>query len=166
MCNTNYKIMKRVITYGTFDTFHFGHLEMLLKAKSYGDELYVCLSTDEFNLTKGKTSAFSYKKRKQWLECINIVDVIIPEDSWEQKIKDVKDNNIDVFVIGEDWEGKFDFLKDICEVIYLPRTKDISSSIIKKALDWRLQPYKSDTLIDEKYTPDIVRKLTIKKSVD
>ena len=97
---------------------------------------------------------------------INIVDVIIPEDSWEQKIKDVKDNNVDVFVIGEDWEGKFDFLKDICEVIYLPRTKDISSSIIKKALDWRLQPYKSDTLIDEKYTPDIVKKLTIKKSVD
>lgn len=157
--------MKRVITYGTFDTFHFGHIELLLKAKSYGDELYVCLSTDEFNLSKGKTSAFNYEKRKQWLECINLIDKVIPENSWEQKIKDVKEYNIDVFAIGDDWRGKFDFLNDFCEVIYLPRTEDISSSIIKKAIDWRLQPAQRDR-VDEKYTRDIIKKLSIKKGKD
>jgi len=153
--------MKRVITYGTFDTFHYGHLETLTKAKLYGDELYVCLSTDEFNLTKGKTSAFDYDKRRQWLRCLNIVDVILPEDSWKQKIEDIRRYDIDVFVMGDDWEGKFDFLEAFCEVVYIPRTKDISSSMIKKAIGWRLQPLNSDALVDEKYTEDIIKRLTM-----
>lgn len=153
--------MKRVITYGTFDTFHYGHLETLAKAKSYGDELYVCLSTDEFNLTKGKTSAFDYDKRRQWLKCLNIVDVIIPEDNWQQKIEDIRKYNIDVLVMGDDWAGKFDFLDVFCEVVYIPRTKGISSSMIKKAINWRLQSFHSDALVDEKYTEDIIKRLTM-----
>lgn len=121
-----------VITYGTFDTFHYGHIELLRRCKDYGDRLIVGLSTDEFNLIKGKTSIFNYNQRKIWLESIRYVDLIIPEESWDQKEKDIINHNIDYFIIGEDWKGKFDYLN--CKVLYLPRTDYISSSEIKKII--------------------------------
>jgi glycerol-3-phosphate cytidylyltransferase len=119
-----------VITYGTFDTFHFGHLELLRRAKELGDFLIVGLSTDNFNEVKGKITKFAYWKRKEWLETIKYVDLIIPEESWEQKEKDIKDHKVDVFVMGDDWRGKFDNLP--CKVIYLDRTKGISTTQIKQ----------------------------------
>lgn len=127
--------MKRVITYGTFDLLHYGHINLLRRAKEYGDYLIVALSTDEFNLIeKNKTCYFTYEQRKSLLEAIRYVDLVIPETCWEQKKTDVKEYHIDTFVIGDDWEGKFDFLKPDCEVVYLPRTKEISSTQIKKDL--------------------------------
>lgn len=124
--------MKKVITYGTFDLFHYGHLEILRRAKELGDYLIVGLSTDKFNIEKGKISAFSYEKRKEMLESIKYVDKVIPESNWEQKVKDIHDFDIDIFVMGDDWTGKFDFLKkEGVEVIYLPRTPDISTTEIK-----------------------------------
>lgn len=126
--------MKKVITYGTFDLLHKGHVRILKRAKELGDHLTVCLSSDEFNAEKGKKAYTSYEDRKYILEAIKYVDEVIPENNWDQKIKDVQENNIDVFVMGDDWEGKFDFLKDYCEVIYLPRTEGISTSKIKKDL--------------------------------
>lgn len=129
--------MKRVITYGTFDLLHYGHLNLLKRAKSLGDYLIVALSTDEFNLnSKGKVCYFDYEKRKQLLEGIRYVDLVIPEKNWEQKITDVHEYHIDTFVIGDDWKGKFDFLKNEgCEVIYLERTPEISTTQIKKDLE-------------------------------
>lgn len=127
--------MKRVLTYGTFDMLHYGHINLLRRAKSMGDYLIVALSTDEFNWkAKHKTSYFSYEERKAMLEAIRYVDLVIPEESWEQKSSDVDQYNVDVFVIGDDWEGKFDFLKEKCEVVYLPRTPEISSSKVKADL--------------------------------
>jgi len=126
--------MKRVITYGTFDLLHYGHINLLKRAKEEGDYLIVALSNDEFNAVKGKKSYFSYEQRKALLEAIRYVDLVIPEENWEQKISDVQTYNVDVFVIGDDWEGKFDFLKDYCEVKYLSRTPEISTTKIKKDL--------------------------------
>lgn len=126
--------MKKVITYGTFDLLHVGHINILRRAKALGDYLVVAISTDEFNALKGKKAYYSYEDRKTILEAIKYVDEVIPENNWEQKIQDVKDYNIDTFVMGHDWEGKFDFLKDYCEVIYLPRTEGISTTKIKKDL--------------------------------
>lgn len=127
--------MKRVITYGTFDLLHYGHINLLRRAKEQGDYLIVALSTDEFNWEqKRKKSFFSYEQRKKLLEAIRYVDLVIPEESWEQKRQDVKEYHIDTFVIGDDWEGKFDFLSDLCEVVYLPRTPEISTTQIKDAL--------------------------------
>lgn len=124
--------MKRVITYGTFDLLHYGHINLLRRAKSLGDYLIVGLSTDEFNWhSKGKKCYFDYEKRKQLLEAVRFVDLVIPENSWEQKIEDVKLYKADVFVMGDDWRGEFDFLKEYCEVVYLPRTPEISSTQIK-----------------------------------
>lgn len=123
--------MKRVITYGTFDLFHYGHLKILERAKSFGDFLIVAVSTDEFNRQKGKVSIYPFEHRKAIVEQIKFVDMVIPETSWEQKAEDIKKYNIDVFVIGDDWKGKFDYLKDLCEVIYLPRTSIISSTGLK-----------------------------------
>jgi glycerol-3-phosphate cytidylyltransferase len=123
--------MKRVITYGTFDLFHYGHLELLSRAKAMGDYLVVALSSDEFNAGKGKQSHYDYAKRKEMLRAIKYVDEIIPENTWEQKRQDIIDHKIDIFVMGEDWKGKFDDLSDLCQVIYLPRTPDISSTAIK-----------------------------------
>lgn len=126
--------MKRIITYGTFDLLHYGHINLLRRAKALGDYLVVCLSTDEFNALKGKKSFFNYEKRKMLLEAIRYVDLVIPEESWDQKINDIKEYHIDTFVMGDDWAGKFDYLKDYCEVIYLPRTPEISTTQIKEAL--------------------------------
>lgn len=124
--------MKRVITYGTFDLLHYGHINLLKRARELGDYLIVALSTDEFNWdSKRKQCYFSYEKRKQLLESCRYVDLVIPEESWEQKRSDVQLYKVDTFVMGDDWRGKFDFLKDLCEVIYLPRTPEISTSQIK-----------------------------------
>ena len=127
--------MKRVITYGTFDLLHYGHINLLKRARALGDYLIVALSTDEFNWnSKQKKCYFSYEKRKQLLEAIRYVDLVIPEENWEQKTKDVELYQVDTFVMGDDWEGKFVFLKDQCEVVYLPRTPEISTTQIKKEL--------------------------------
>lgn len=129
--------MKRVITYGTFDLLHYGHINLLKRAKALGDYLIVALSTDEFNRCKQKTCYFPYEKRKQLLEAIRYVDLVIPEENWEQKISDVQLYHVDTFVMGDDWAGKFDFLKPYCEVIYFPRTPEISTTQIKNDLDIR-----------------------------
>ena len=126
--------MKKVLTYGTFDLLHWGHINLLSRAKDLGDHLTVAISTDEFNAIKNKKSYHSFENRKLILESIRYVDKVIPEKTWDQKIRDVVDNNIDVFVMGDDWEGKFDFLKEYCEVVYLPRTIGISTSKIKDDL--------------------------------
>ncbi|VDG17531.1 glycerol-3-phosphate cytidylyltransferase [Lactiplantibacillus mudanjiangensis] len=126
--------MKKVITYGTFDLLHKGHIRLLKRAKALGDHLTVCVSSDEFNALKGKKAYTSFEDRKYILEAIKYVDEVIPENNWDQKISDVVDNNIDIFVMGDDWKGKFDFLKDYCEVIYLPRTEGISTTKIKQDL--------------------------------
>lgn len=127
--------MKKVITYGTFDLLHYGHINLLRRAKELGDYLVVAISSDEFNALKGKKSFFPYEERKAMLEAIRYVDEVIPENNWEQKVEDCKKHNIDIFVIGDDWTGKFDFLKDQgVEVIYLPRTPDISTTQIKNDL--------------------------------
>ena len=128
--------MKRVITYGTFDLLHYGHINLLRRAKALGDYLVVALSTDEFNRNeKNKVCYFSYEKRKALLEAIRYVDLVIPETCWQQKVTDVKEYHIDVFVMGDDWVGKFDYLKEEgVEVVYLPRTPEISSTQIKSDL--------------------------------
>ncbi|HDR7351395.1 glycerol-3-phosphate cytidylyltransferase [Bacillus sp. RA(2023)] len=126
--------MRRVLTYGTFDLLHYGHINLVRRAKDLGDYLIVGLSTDEFNALKGKESYFKFEERKMLLESIRYVDLVISENTWEQKIEDIIKYEIDVFVMGDDWEGKFDFLKEYCEVVYLPRTEDISTTQIKSEL--------------------------------
>lgn len=128
--------MKRVITYGTFDLLHYGHINLLRRAKALGDYLIVALSTDEFNWnSKNKKTYFSYEQRKQLLESIRYVDLVIPESDWNQKKNDMHEYHINTFVMGDDWKGKFDFLKEEgVDVVYLPRTPEISSSKIKKDL--------------------------------
>jgi len=125
---------RTIITYGTFDLFHIGHLKLLQRLKSLGDELIVAVSTDEFNTIKGKKTIIPYTQRAEIVENIKCVDMVIPENDWEQKIKDVQKYNIDVFAIGNDWEGKFDFLKEYCDVVYLDRTDGISSTQLKNTL--------------------------------
>ena len=128
--------MKRVITYGTFDLLHYGHINLLRRARQMGDYLIVGLSTDEFNWNeKQKKCYFSYEKRKQLLEAIRYVDLVIPENDWGQKPKDIQEYHADLFVMGDDWEGKFDELKAYCEVVYLPRTEGISTTKIKEDLE-------------------------------
>lgn len=129
--------MRRVITYGTFDTMHHGHIRLLRRARALGDYLIVALSTDEFNATKGKRAAFGYEERKEDLEALRFVDLVIPEQNWEQKIQDVKDYHVDIFAMGDDWRGEFDFLKPHCEVVYFPRTPAISSTQIRAAMKTR-----------------------------
>lgn len=127
--------MKKVITYGTFDLLHYGHINLLRRAKERGDYLIVALSTDEFNeKEKGKKCYFTYAQRKQLLEAVRYVDLVIPKESWDQKVSDIKEFRVDIFVMGNDWMGKFDFLKEYCEVVYLPRTPEISTSQIKEEL--------------------------------
>lgn len=126
--------MTKVITYGTFDLLHWGHVRLLERAAALGDELIVGLSTDEFNAEKHKEAYHSFEHRKYILEAIRYVDKVIPEKSWDQKIDDIKKYGIDIFVMGDDWKGKFDFLEDYCKVIYLPRTQGISTTQIKDDL--------------------------------
>ena len=120
--------MRRVITYGTFDVLHYGHVNLLKRAKALGDYLIVALSSDEFNKLKNKKAYYTYEQRKMILEALRYVDLVIPENTWEQKRDDVLKYQADVFVMGDDWKGKFDFLADLCEVVYLPRTPDVCST--------------------------------------
>lgn len=126
--------MKKVITYGTYDLFHYGHLRLLERAKALGDYLIVAVSTDEFNEIKDKRCVYGYPERAAIVKAIKCVDEVIPEGCWEQKTSDVIQHEVDVFVMGDDWQGQFDFLKEHCEVVYLPRTPDISSTEIKDGI--------------------------------
>lgn len=123
--------MKRVLTYGTYDMLHIGHIHLLRRAKELGDHLIVGISTDEFNQLKDKTSFHPYQDRKMIVESIKYVNEVIPETNWDQKISDIQNYHVDIFVMGDDWEGKFDFLKEYCEVIYLPRTEWVSTTLLK-----------------------------------
>lgn len=135
--------MKTIITYGTFDLLHVGHINILRRAKEMGDYLIVAISSDEFNALKGKKAYYSFEDRKQILEAIKYVDKVIPEHNWEQKVTDVQEYNVDQFVMGHDWEGKFDFLSDYCEVTYLPRTDGISTTKIKEDLKLQAEQNKA-----------------------
>ena len=128
--------MKRILTYGTFDLLHYGHIRLLQRAKGLGDYLIVALSTDEFNEIKGKKAYHNYETRKQMLEAIRYVDLVIPEENWEQKANDVKEYHVDTVVMGSDWANsdRFEYLKELCEVVYLDRTEGISTTKIKKDL--------------------------------
>ena len=126
--------MKTVLTYGTFDLTHVGHINILRRSRALGDKLIVALSTDEFNLGKDKRSVFSYSERKTILEAIRYVDKVIPESSWDQKKQDIIDNKVDIFVMGDDSKGRFDELSELCKVVYLPRTADISTTYLKNKL--------------------------------
>ncbi|MDD2409541.1 MAG: glycerol-3-phosphate cytidylyltransferase [Bacilli bacterium] len=131
--------MKKVLTYGTFDILHYGHIRLLKRAKDLGDFLIVAISTDQFNELKGKKSYYSYENRKEMLEAIKYVDLVIPENNWEQKISDVKDYNVDIVVMGSDWadSDRFEYLREYCDVVYLDRTEGISTTEIKKSINKR-----------------------------
>ncbi|KWR71000.1 MULTISPECIES: glycerol-3-phosphate cytidylyltransferase [Pseudomonas] len=126
--------MKRILTYGTFDILHVGHINLLRRAKALGDYLIVGLSTDAFNALKHKSALQDYANRKAVLEAIRYVDEVFPEENWEQKVHDVRKYSADTFVMGDDWQGQFDFLKAHCEVVYLPRTTDISTTSLKESI--------------------------------
>ncbi|MDO4833828.1 MAG: glycerol-3-phosphate cytidylyltransferase [Bacillota bacterium] len=127
--------MKKIITYGTYDLLHYGHVNLLRRAKELGDYLIVAISTDDFNWNeKQKKCYFPYEDRKRLVEAVRYVDLVIPEKAWNQKVSDIKEFKVDTFVMGDDWEGKFDFLREYCEVVYLPRTPEISTTQIKKDL--------------------------------
>jgi len=126
--------MTKVLTYGTYDLLHHGHINLLRRARELGDHLTVGLSTEEFNAGKGKKCFYPYEERELILTAIRYVDHVIPETTWDQKIRDVQENEIDIFVMGDDWAGKFDFLQDHCRVVYLPRTPGISTTGIKEDL--------------------------------
>lgn len=137
---------KTVITYGTFDMFHIGHLKLLERLKALGDTLIVAVSTDEFNQEKGKKVLIPFEQRAEIVRSIKYVDMVIPEENWDQKIVDIKKHDVDVFAIGNDWDGKFDFLRDYCEVIYLDRTDNISTTKLKKSLSNFLSIPKEDII--------------------
>jgi glycerol-3-phosphate cytidylyltransferase len=137
-------VSKTVITYGTYDMFHVGHLKLFRRLKELGDRLIVGVSTDEFNALKGKRTLIPYEQRAEIIASIRCVDLVIPEMSWEQKVDDIKKYNCDVFGIGNDWQGKFDFLKDHCEVVYLERTEGISTTELKRSLNRFLSVSKDD----------------------
>ncbi len=137
---------KTIITYGTFDMFHIGHLKLLQRLKELGDELIVAVSTDEFNTLKGKKILIPYDQRAEIVKSIKYVDKVIPEKNWDQKIQDIKKFDVDIFAIGDDWEGQFDFLKEYCEVSYLRRTDNISTTKLKKSLSNFLSISKKDLL--------------------
>ena len=128
--------LKRVLTYGTFDLLHYGHIRLLRRAAALGDYLVVALSTDEFNAEKGKESFYSFETRKEMLEAVRYVDLVIPESNWTQKLDDVREYHIDTVVMGADWAGspRFECLRGLCELVYLERTPDISTTQVKDAL--------------------------------
>lgn len=126
--------MKTVITYGTFDLFHHGHVKLLERARALGDELIVAVSTDAFNAVKGKKCVHPYEHRREIVEAIRYVDRVIGEEQWDQKESDILQNGVDIFVMGDDWNGKFDHLSNVCQVTYLPRTEGISTTAIKGEL--------------------------------
>ena len=132
-----YKGLRRVLTYGTYDLLHYGHVRLLRRAAQLGDYLIVALSTDEFNASKGKQSFYSYGVRKEMLESVRYVDLVIPEESWEQKLDDVREYHIDTVVMGGDWAGsdRFEYLKEHCELVFLDRTPGISTTQVKKNLN-------------------------------
>lgn len=144
----NEDFMKRVLTYGTFDLLHFGHIEILRRAKELGDYLIVAVSTDEFNEIKGKKAYHNYETRKKMLEAIRYVDLVIPENNRKRKINDVIDYKVDVVVMDSDWENNenFECLRDICEVVYLPRTEGISTTKIKKDLGLKEESYSNNSV--------------------
>jgi len=148
---------KTVITYGTFDMFHIGHLRLLQRMQTLGDRIIVAVSTDEFNSLKGKKTLIPYEQRAEIVLSIKGVDKVIAERTWEQKKLDIKKHNVDVFVIGDDWKGKFDFLKEDCEVVYLERTKDISTTQLKKSFTNFLSLPKED-IINALDVLDILKK--------
>jgi glycerol-3-phosphate cytidylyltransferase len=137
---------KKIITYGTFDMFHIGHLKLLQRLSNLGDELIVAVSTDEFNELKGKKVLIPYIQRAEIIRNLKCVDRVIAEETWEQKINDIQKYDIDIFAMGNDWQGKFDFLKNYCEVVYLERTKDISTTQLKKSLGSFLSIPKEDII--------------------
>lgn len=126
--------MRTVITYGTFDLFHVGHVHILRRARALGDRLVVGISSDAFNLSKGKKSFIPFEDRCIIVNACKYVDDVFAEDSWDQKPADIKRTGADVFVMGDDWAGKFDFLSEYCDVQYFSRTEGISSSLIRKSL--------------------------------
>lgn len=140
--------MKRILTYGTFDLLHFGHIEILRRAKALGDYLIVAVSTDEFNAIKNKKAYHNYETRKKMLEAVRYVDLVIPERTWEQKRDDVKEYHVDTVVMGSDWEDNenFECLRDICDVVYLPRTEGISTTKIKQDLGLQKPDNKKDQI--------------------
>lgn len=144
--------MKRILTYGTFDLLHYGHIEILRRAKELGDYLVVALSTDEFNESKGKTAYHSYETRKKMLEAIRYVDLVIPENNWEQKIDDVREYHIDTVVMGSDWANsdKFDYLKEYCNLVFLERTPGVSTTMIKNDLSLKDAEKGKDQLPEQK----------------
>jgi glycerol-3-phosphate cytidylyltransferase len=125
---------KTVITYGTFDMFHVGHLNLINRASQLGNRLIVAVSTDRFNSEKGKRCLVPYSQRAEIVGAIKRVDLVIPEDGWAQKSEDISKYGVDVFVIGDDWAGRFDSLKSLCEVVYLPRTQNVSTTELKASL--------------------------------
>lgn len=137
---------KTVITYGTFDMFHVGHLNLLKRLKCLGDKLIVGVSTDEFNHLKGKKTLIPFEQRCAIVESIRDVDFVIPEIDWEQKIRDINTYEVDVFAMGSDWTGKFDNLRAHCEVVYLERTEGISTTELKQSLKNFLSVSKEDIL--------------------
>lgn len=151
------KQYETVITYGTFDMFHVGHLNLLVRLGDMADQVIVAVSTDEFNSQKGKRVLIPYEQRAAIVEAIDCVDLVIPEYSWEQKIDDIKNYRVDAFVIGDDWQGKFDELEEYCDVVYLPRTKDISTTALKKSLNSLLSVPKDD-IIQALETLEMLRK--------
>jgi len=150
--------MKRILTYGTFDLLHYGHIRLLQRAKSLGDYLIVALSTEEFNEIKGKKTYHNYETRKMMLEAMRYVDLVIPEENWEQKINDVREYHVDTVVMGSDWAGsdKFEYLNDYCNVVYLDRTEGISTSKIKKDLGLQRAVQGVDQIPTTKYERDNV----------
>lgn len=145
--------MRRIITYGTFDLLHYGHINILKRAKALGDYLIVGLSTDEFNAIKNKKAYHNYETRKKMLEAIRYVDLVIPENNWEQKVNDIQRYEADVLVMGDDWAGsdKFNYLQDYCEVIFLPRTPGVSTTKIKQELHLNEPKPSLTSLPEEKY---------------
>lgn len=145
--------MKRILTYGTFDLLHYGHINILKRAKALGDYLIVALSTDEFNAIKNKKAYHSYETRKKMLEAIRYVDLVIPENTWEQKVQDIQKYHVDVVVMGDDWAGsdRFNYLQEYCEVVYLPRTPGVSTSKIKQELHLQEPDPGKNQLPEEKY---------------